>query len=464
MDFDSILLARKLEGGGGGGSATLIDKNINANGTYNASTDNADGYKKVVVSVPNPSTGSLSITSNNTYDVTNYASAVVNVQPQAKAPLKDINFYDYDGTRLYSYTKSEWANVTALPANPSHSGLIAQGWNHTKNEIDSYVSTMIVPLDVGQTYRTVSGATEIDIELYKPYLSPSIKIAVNGTTVIDWGDGSTDTVTGSNSTTSSGIQTTPHTYASEGNYTIKLSITSGKLALFGNSSTNAQFLMGPGGSSMANMDKTYQSAVRHIRLGDGDLTVYGPTFAYMTNLETITIPASVAFASSNTFNSCRSLKAIVIPSGLNISSDSAFNGCSALSVISGTARGAQKQYQNCSAIRYLDDRKFGSSTVHEYVGCADSLQSVVFGSTITEVKANAFANSKSLHEVHILAGYIDENQQVVIPTLVNTNAFTGNASGRKIYVPRSTNQVILSAYQSASNWSTYASAMEEEPE
>ena len=31
---------------------TLIDKNITANGTYNASSDEADGYKKVVVEVP----------------------------------------------------------------------------------------------------------------------------------------------------------------------------------------------------------------------------------------------------------------------------------------------------------------------------------------------------------------------------------------------------------------------------
>lgn len=36
---------------GGGGSATLIDKTITSNGVYNASDDNADGYKKVTVSV-----------------------------------------------------------------------------------------------------------------------------------------------------------------------------------------------------------------------------------------------------------------------------------------------------------------------------------------------------------------------------------------------------------------------------
>ena len=93
MDFDSILLAKKL--GGGGGSATLIDKNISSNGTYNASGDNADGYKKVVVSVPNTyvagdegkvvSNGALvsqtsaSYNVNGTYDTTLKNSVTVNV-------------------------------------------------------------------------------------------------------------------------------------------------------------------------------------------------------------------------------------------------------------------------------------------------------------------------------------------------------------------------------------------------
>lgn len=47
MDFFDILLAKKM----GGGKATLIEKTITANGTYNAVDDEADGYSSVTVDV-----------------------------------------------------------------------------------------------------------------------------------------------------------------------------------------------------------------------------------------------------------------------------------------------------------------------------------------------------------------------------------------------------------------------------
>ena len=112
MDYYDILLLAKKLNGGGGGEATLINKNISSNGTYNASSDNADGYKKVVVNVPNPSTGSLSITSNNTYDVTNYASAVVNV-PTGITPTGTIPITQNGTVDVTNYASAE-VNVSGI--------------------------------------------------------------------------------------------------------------------------------------------------------------------------------------------------------------------------------------------------------------------------------------------------------------------------------------------------------------
>ena len=64
-----------------GGGAVLTTKNISTNGTYNASSDSADGYSQVTVAVPASAvdTGTKSITANGTHDVIGYASANVNV-------------------------------------------------------------------------------------------------------------------------------------------------------------------------------------------------------------------------------------------------------------------------------------------------------------------------------------------------------------------------------------------------
>lgn len=84
-----------IPGSGGGGDCDLTTKNISANGTYNASSDDADGYSSVVVSVPNSygsgdegkvvSCGALvsqtpkNIDTNGTHDTTTNNGVVVNV-------------------------------------------------------------------------------------------------------------------------------------------------------------------------------------------------------------------------------------------------------------------------------------------------------------------------------------------------------------------------------------------------
>ena len=63
-----------------------------------------------------------------------FADAVTGMTP-VYVPESDINFWDYDGTLLYSWTLAELATKTELPPLPSHDGLICQGWHWTLQDI-----------------------------------------------------------------------------------------------------------------------------------------------------------------------------------------------------------------------------------------------------------------------------------------------------------------------------------------
>ena len=53
----------------------------------------------------------------------------------------DVNFFDYDGTLLYSYSWDEAKELTELPAAPSHEGLVTYGWNYTIEDFRELAST-----------------------------------------------------------------------------------------------------------------------------------------------------------------------------------------------------------------------------------------------------------------------------------------------------------------------------------
>ena len=67
----------------------------------------------------------------------NLATTIWSISAGGGTPVKqkDVNFFDYDGTLLYSYTAAEAGELSALPALPLHSGLTATGWTHTLSQI-----------------------------------------------------------------------------------------------------------------------------------------------------------------------------------------------------------------------------------------------------------------------------------------------------------------------------------------
>ena len=146
LDIFNLAVAKAINGdSGGGGNVTLLNnKDISANGTYKASDDSADGYKKVTVSVANSyaaadegkvvSSGALvsqtahaTVTQNGTVDTTTNNSVEVavplpsgtkqisitqngttteNVSGYASAEIS-VNVSGGGGTLLADYTASQ---------------------------------------------------------------------------------------------------------------------------------------------------------------------------------------------------------------------------------------------------------------------------------------------------------------------------------------------------------------------
>ena len=206
---------------------------------------------------------------------------------------KDINFRDYDGTLLESWTLEELQSKTDLPSLPSHPGLITQGWNWTLEGLKEWNDYQ----NVGINYITDDGYTRIYITLKAPNLTPQLGIGQqyrNGYS-IDWGDGSAIEASGSGTGTSS-IPKKTHTYESEGDYIIKIiPAASNKGLIYLVGSTYATWILNSnnlGTSQYPNVDTRYASTVTKIELGER-ISTSGHAFSGMPNLKSITVPTDI---------------------------------------------------------------------------------------------------------------------------------------------------------------------------
>ena len=344
------------------------------------------------------------------------------------APRKDVNFIDYDGTILHSYTAAEALALTALPENPSHDGLTAQGWNWSLSDMKSQV-TEIGKCDIGQMYITDDGKTRIYVHFEEGRTSPYFGIGVNGSVEIDWGDGSnTETLTGTSLTK---VTTVQHIYA-PGDYVIKLTVVNGSFSFFGVSGTS--HILEKSTTLTPNASGVYTNAVRKIELGNGITNIGDYAFYNCYSLSAITVHAGVTRIETYAFFNCYSLSAITVPAGVTRIGDYAFYNCyslSAITVPAGVTSLGSNAFSNCY-----------------------SLSSIVIPEGVTSIGSSAFGSCYGMAEYHFLP--------TTPPTLANTNAFSNIQSDCIIYVPYSEDHSILEAYKTATKWSTYASRMQEE--
>ena len=393
---------------------------------------------------------------------------------------KDVNFYDYDGTLLHSYTLDEVQSLTELPPLPTQEGLICQEWNWTLAELKALGR----PMTVGATYITDDGATRLVLEFIEPTTIPLTfqQNTSNGIT-IDWGDGSaTETVSGTGTVSKS------HTY-SAGSYTLSLTPIG-----------NCTIALGGGGSAVfgSASDQNVRSlgALKKVFFGKGVSNIAQNSLRYCVALEEITLPKTVEYNEGDCMNGCYNLRHITYPRKIRSIANSALMGCAALRTISlsstitgfgnyvfngaaaisrldipsavasvkidafrgctaiesfncnssGIALSSTSAFRDCKALKSIKVSEGQTQIPGATFYACLALVEIDIPSTITNIEQNAFAYCYAIRKYNF-------TKATAIPTLGNTNAFTGIQADCIIVVPDN----LLTAWKAATNWSTYAS-------
>ena len=399
---------------------------------------------------------------------------------------KDVDFIDFDGRLLYSYTAQEFLALTALPANPSYSGLTAQGWNWTLTDAKEYVGQWGA-LVIGQNYTTDDGKTRAYLHVNQLQVDNAFPIDVylqavsSGSGTIYWGDGDTSAIT-----SGTGYKRLSHTYASAGDYKIEIEITSGTFSA-GYHGSWQNFI---GGS--ANGNNTYgrlNGSVYKIEIGSGFTGFGRQPFSWNVNLESVSIPTNITGFNDTggPDGGClgtMAMKGIVFPAGFQGKNNNMFgNGGTGfnlryISVPKSATIFGIKETTTDLLLRKLTLPPQESAKPNIKLGyvrdlthfvmpgtyntlidgtCEGSLiKKFTIPATVTTLQTDCLIYNYFLEELHILP--------TTVPTMNNTRALNGLSSNAVIYVPYSEDHSILEAYQTATNWSTFASYMQEEPQ
>lgn len=148
---------------------------------------------------------------------------------------KDCNFYDYDGTLLYSYTKEEALTLKELPPLPINERFIYEDWNYTIEDIISEEGDC----NIGVTCYTADDQTHLFIKTLKNDEKITLNFCIskfNPLTIIDFGDGVIENYNDfSLDAYQSAWMKIEHIFKTKGDYEIKINTESFG---FGNIATN----------------------------------------------------------------------------------------------------------------------------------------------------------------------------------------------------------------------------------
>lgn len=380
----------------------------------------------------------------------------------------DINFWDYEGTLLYSWTLAELATKTELPPLPSHDGLVCQGWNWTLQDIKDAGRE----LDIGALYITDDGKTrlyvDVDTETWDDFVLNYWQSTRNVTTV-DWGDGTTPETKDA----SSWIEHR-HVYASSGSYVITMSVKDGKTMWLGH---DGRMLIANGET-----DSGRCAMLRRVEVGARAVATDHQCFRNCCRLESISLPQTTKIYTARAFEQCTQLR-VFVAADMDEVGQSFYQCCNlrAIATPKGTTQTSDYAIAN-TAVRQVNfdmtatiqaqaiERvhiKAVNGQVGNFSSCRALLEVTIPADATTFVAA-AFQGDNALRRVTCLGNiasipaqvfqrcyplrFVDFTRCTAVPTLANVNAFDQTHAQLEIRVPAS----LADAWKAATNWSSLA--------
>ena len=216
----------------------------------------------------------------------------------SKTSKGGVDFYDYDGGILHTYTKEEFLALSEMPALPERPRLVCQGWNYSLEDAKANLEELGY-VSIGATYITDDGKTRL-------YMSVDSKVSseitlyfslssANGL-VIDWGDGVKEAVSGT------GAMNAIHKYEEIGDYVISLEVAEGcvlELSSKQGSSSSYTPLLGT--------NRVYCNMLKKVEVGSGVTSIGSQAFYFCYSLSSVVIPQGVTKIDNSAFSSCSSL-------------------------------------------------------------------------------------------------------------------------------------------------------------
>ncbi len=216
-----------------------------------------------------------------------------------------------------------------------------------------------------------------------------------------------------------------------------------------------------------------------VTIPEGVTEIHPCAFQGCYSINYVHFPSTLKTIRSYAFCSNYALREIRLPEDLEWLEDRVFQDCYAVGKVNlpeSLTRVNGYIFQHCRNLRHINIPSSWTSIPNGLCYCCYSLESIEIPENITYIGDEAFYECYRLTEVKFHADIATIRSgsfrycramrdyyccRTAPPTLTSSNVFNDIPGSCVIWVPKSTDRTVLTAYKTASNWSNYANYMKE---